>query len=124
MSSESHHPNSISLRDVHVLSRLDDYNFIVDVASSDPAQPRIQFALSSCQDFTPTHEIQAGVTLTWLGYVEDRVHHCDELDGPDAGYALERDRYNAPIIHSWRTSDAGSSASPGSDETAEAYRSR
>jgi len=113
MVNEMHHPDAISLRNVHILSRIDDYNFVADVTPADPTLPRIQFALSACQDFIPTHEIQPGITLTWLGYTEDRVHHCDELDGPDAGYALERDRYNAPIIHNWKADAfSGSPAAP------------
>lgn len=108
LKAEAHHPDSFDLRDVHVIERIDDYNFVLDVQPKDKSD-RVRFALTACQDFMPTHEIQAGVNLKWLGYVEDRAHHCDELDGPEAGYALERDRHNAPVIHDW-TSYAGSSA--------------
>lgn len=117
MVNENHNPNGYSYQDAHVLSRLDSYNFVIDVPT-DNGQ-RVKLAITSCGDLMPTNEIQAGVNLKWIGYDEDRVHHCDELDGPHNGYTLERDTHGIPIRHnyaaelpgSWTSWDASTTAS-------------
>ena len=105
------HPSDYSLNGVHVIERYDAYNFLMNYQGT-------VFALTACQDFVPTSEIKAGVNLTWLGYYEDRVHHCQELDGPHEGYALERNKQNEPVIHDWKVDAfSRSPATPCATET-------
>ena len=89
--------NYIAMHGVHVLDRVDDYTFRAEV--KDPATGEwYEFYVNACHDFKPTKEIQRGVTLKLLQYVEDRTNSCDELDGHYAGYILMRDEYGAPIL--------------------------
>ena len=88
-------PNYVLMHGVRVLERLDRQSFraeVKDVATGE----WYQFVVKSCPEFEPTHEIQGGVTLTMLQYVEDRSRSCVELDGKYAGYVLQRDREGNP----------------------------
>jgi hypothetical protein len=88
-------PNYVLMHNVHVLQRTSDYSFTAEVV--DPATREwYPFVITSCQDWRPTDEIQAGVTLKMLQYVEDRINSCDELDGKYAGYTLLRDEPEEP----------------------------
>lgn len=91
-----HHPDHFEYLKAKVISRLDDYNFVIESPEG------VRLSITACRDFMPTSEIQAGVMLNWIGYDEDRVHHCDELDGTRKGYSLERDKHNVPIHHDWQ----------------------
>jgi hypothetical protein len=100
-------PNYVKMYNVWVVSRLDDLTFRVKVMSPGTGQWS-EFVIRSCPDWTPTNEIQRGVTLTLLQYVEDHAGECDELDGHYAGYILLRDD-NAKPVYSADPSQSGSS---------------
>ena len=108
-------PNFVVMHAVHVLERLDKQTFRAEV--KDPATGEwYPFVLRACPDFEPTHEIERGVTLTLLQYVEDRTRSCMELDGKYAGYILLRDENGNPI----RSTFAGPPATSNSTETTDA----
>lgn len=90
-------PVYVQMHDVWVDSRTGPYTFAAWVR--DPATGEWnRFIVNGCPDFEPTREIQAGVTLKLLQYVEDRSNSCDELDGKYAGYILLRDAHDNPIL--------------------------
>ena len=92
-------PHYVVMHDVWIVSRTSPQSFRALAYSIGPKEWN-EFTVTSCPDWTPTLEIQAGVTLTLLQFVEDREHNCLELDGKYAGYTLLRDEHDKPIISS------------------------
>jgi hypothetical protein len=106
-------PNYVIMHNVLVTARISPYSFRALVKDPETAEWN-EFVITSCPDFEPTREIQSGVTLKLLQYVEDRTNSCDELDGKFAGYILLRDEYGNPIVasHSGPSATSKSNASP------------
>ena len=104
-------PNYVQMHNVWVDARTGPYTFAAWV--KDPATGEWnRFIVRGCPDFEPTYEIQAGVTLKLLQYVEDRSNSCDELDGRWAGYILLRDEHDNPIITTTPGPSAASQSAP------------
>jgi hypothetical protein len=85
-----------TLRDVRVLRRIDDYHFRMSVQDQDHEWN--QFAFTFCPNYYPTHEIQAGVTLSLLKYEENTQDACMDVSKDNLGYILLRGEKNEPII--------------------------
>lgn len=91
----------VVMHGVQVLDRISDRTFKAQVEN--PATGEwTEFYVTSCPNHPlSTNEIQAGVTLELLQYVEDHTHSCQILDGRWAGYTLLRDK-GSPILTAFK----------------------
>ena len=88
--------NIVELHDVHVIDRLDAYSF--KMAVYDPGMRTWNEAtFRSCQDYIPSNEIQAGITLSLLKYAERTSDDCMELGAANLGYIIRRDSHGNPV---------------------------
>jgi hypothetical protein len=99
---EFHHDNVITLRNVAILDRFDDYTLKMAVLNpkTNKTEP---FWVTFCPDYHPTNELQPGLTLITLQYVEDQRLNCFEIAPDNLGYT-----YDERIAHaiSQRTSNS------------------
>lgn len=82
---------------VHILKRTSEYNWKYEVMDPDTREWR-EFSWTGCHDYIPTHEIQAGATLLWIKYKENKVESCQEVGYDNLGYKLWRDENDKPIL--------------------------
>jgi hypothetical protein len=85
------------LKNVQVIQRINDYDFRYQVVDPDTREWN-EFIWKGCRDYVPTHEIQAGATILWVKYVEDKQESCQEIGWDNLGYKLWRDENDHPII--------------------------
>ncbi len=85
------------LRDVRVLKRIDDFRFRMAVKDPDTSTWNA-FALTFCPNYEPSHEIQAGATLSLLKYEDNTKDGCMDISRDNLGYTLLRGENNEPII--------------------------
>jgi hypothetical protein len=100
-------PKIERLRDVQILERINDYDFRYQVVDPDTREWN-EFIWKGCHDYVPTQEIQSGVTLLWIKYVEDKAQSCQEVGWDNLGYKLWRDDNDNPI----HATGAGQAAAP------------
>jgi len=93
---EFHRQQFVELHDVRVLGRTDDFVFQMDVEDPD-THMRIPFMIRFCPDYKPTHEIEAGVILTYLKYERHDLDNCSEIAPDSLGYTLRRDEHARPV---------------------------
>ena len=86
-----------TLRNVRVLRRIDDFHFRMAVQDRDSHEWN-EFAFTFCPNYTPTHEIQAGVTLSLLKYEDDKEDACMDVSRDNLGYILRRGEHNEPLL--------------------------
>lgn len=90
-----HRYSYVEMKDVDVVERINDYDVRMKVRDPDTGRYN-EFVAQFCHDFRPTSEIQSGVTLTLLKYVD--TGECYEILPDNLGYILRRDSYGNPII--------------------------
>lgn len=95
-------PDLVIMHRVEVLNRISEKTFHAQVQN--PATGEwTEFDVTSCPGHPKTtNEIQAGVTLPLLQYVEDHAHSCQILDGRWGGYTLLRDTASVPILTAFK----------------------
>jgi hypothetical protein len=86
-----------TMRDVRVLRRIDDFHFRMAVQDPDNREWN-EFAFTYCPTYHPTHEIQAGVTLSLLKYEDNKQDSCMDVSRDNLGYILLRGEKNEPIL--------------------------
>lgn len=96
MRREFHREKFVEMHDVRVLDRKDDFVFQMDVEDPDTHQ-RVPFMIRFCPDYKPTHEIQAGVILSYLKYERHDLDDCSEVAPDTLGYTLRRDDHAQPL---------------------------
>ncbi len=94
---EFHRQQYADLKNVRILEKLDDYRYRMDVEDPDTHQ-RNMFSIQFCPDWTPTHEMVAGVTLTRLKYEIYPEDRCVGIAKDSMGYTLLRDDQLNPIL--------------------------
>jgi hypothetical protein len=111
----------ITLKNVHVLSRHGENDFVMEVESRSHNGDWQPFAVTFCPTTHATPEIVPGVTLLALTYTEDQELKCFDARQPN-GYILWRynnDPHQPPILSDFRARSAA--ARP--EETAASARS-
>lgn len=114
LNTEFHSRNFDEMRDVTIIERLDPYTFRMQVDDPDTHQPRA-FGVRFCPDYEPTHEMQAGVKLTYLKFQRKDFDNCWEIAPKHLGYGLWRDHDNKPIRFS--TGQTTTETAPTTDTT-------
>lgn len=94
---EFYRPEIVTMSNVHVLAQsLDDpLTFTMDVYNP-VKRERAAFTASFCPNSQLTPEIQPGVTLGELDYIEDTHQRCFDVRAPHTGYIIERDNHHVP----------------------------
>lgn len=85
----------VEMKDVGVVERINDYDVRMKVRDPDSGRYN-EFVARFCHDYKPTEEIQTGVTLALLKYVD--TGKCYEILPDNLGYILRRDSSGNPII--------------------------
>lgn len=93
---EFHRQKFVTMADVHILGKTDDYIFRMDVEDPDTHQ-RIPFMIRFCPDYEPTHEMQPGTVLALLKYERRDLDNCSEIARNELGYTFRRDQHGKPI---------------------------
>lgn len=96
MQRDFHRERYVSMADVHVLDRQEDYLFQMDVEDPDTHQ-RVPFMIRFCPDYEPTHEMQAGTILASLKYERKDYDNCSEIARNELGYTFRRDQHGIPL---------------------------